>query len=340
LVLCSALLAGSLVAGDARAAGVPIAEATDEQKAAAGEAYRKGGTHFDAGRTEEALAAFRASYGIVASPNTHFSILQALTDLGRYVEAYAECPSLIEEAEDAATVHKKYAETATLAQGTCDGLRAQIGLLTVNVMAVSGVTLKVADREIPKEDWGKPLPVMPGKVAVVLTTEAGASATREVELKPGARETVTVSPAEAVAPAPKPVPAQTPAPAPLAPEPVEPAPEPDTAGGFPFMTASLVSYGVGAAGAVMFAVFGGLTLSEKSTLEDQCPGGSCSPQQSGDADSGRSYQTVANVGLVVGAVGVAAGTGFLIGHMLNDDDSPGDTDVAIGPGSIMVRGSF
>jgi hypothetical protein len=106
---------------------------------------------------------------------------------------------------------------------------------------------------------------------------------------------------------------------------------------------------VGAASMIAFAIFGSLTSSEYTRLQDLCPDNNCPPSQSSEADKGHTYQTVANVTLVVGAVGLAAGIGLIIWDVADGDDEaegeeppPESTTptVAVGPGSIVVSGKF
>ena len=100
----------------------------------------------------------------------------------------------------------------------------------------------------------------------------------------------------------------------------------------------------------LFAIFGGLHLSQHADLEDQCPNGQCPPELEEDADSGRTYQAHVGDGLVVGLVGVAAGAAmfFTTDWFIGGDAKPTDKEAGwafrpqlrVGPGSVMVRGRF
>ena len=62
-------------------------------------------------------------------------------------------------------------------------------------------------------------------------------------------------------------------------------------------------------------------------------------------DEGSTQQTLANVGLVVGAVGVAAGVTMLVIGLSDDDDTASaatqpSTSLAVGPGFTGLRGRF
>jgi hypothetical protein len=264
-------------------------------------------------------------------------IVQVLDAMGRSAEAYVEAEAVQREAEAAAAADPKYAQTAQAAQQLKDAIRPNIGMLIVNVPpgAAPGATMTVNGREIPQEEWNSPIPVDAGMATVTLT---GAQ-TQEVSVAAGAEATVDMAPA---APPPPPP---------------EPEPEPED-GGFKFEHKRTIAYiagGVGAASLIMFAIFGSLASSAYSDLEDGCPTKiGCDPALQATADDGQTYQTVANVTLVIGIVGIAAGAGLFIWDLVEGDDSEAEEggeeeydeyavvkpQLVVGPGSIAVRGRF
>jgi len=326
---CIALFA-CLLSSDALAEGAALGAATPEQEAQAKLAYQEGDKSKKAGRIEDALAAFRYSYSIVASPNSHFMAVLMLQKLGRMAEAYREAKLVVVEAEQAAEFEEKYTKTADAAQDKANELRASIGLLTVTVDAPDDSTLTVAGREIDRADWGKEIAVDPGEVAVMLTTPTGETS-RTVRLFASGSEGVTVGAPSSATPDPEPDSERG------------PTVEEDTGGGSTLRTVSYVGFAIGGAGVVVFAIFGGLTLSEFSDLEEQCPSGSCSPEQTSEGDAGRGYQTAANVGIVVGAVGLATGLALLIADLTQGGDTEKDArrpQFMVGPGSLGIARSF
>ena len=106
---------------------------------------------------------------------------------------------------------------------------------------------------------------------------------------------------------------------------------------------AVVAGGVGVLGFATFAVFGVLDQKKYSDLQDKCPGGVCSGSVASGIDTGRTYQTLANVGLVVGLVGAAAGI-VLFATAPSQHALPitarVPTEVAVGPSSMLVRGRF
>lgn len=337
-VAAACLLTPALVTGPLQAQGASVESATPEQKKAAQKAFEKGMAAQKKKQPEEALAAFRDSYNHVASPNSHLMVARALAELDRLEEAYSEYESTIAEAKAAAQTDKKYEQTQQAAEKELGDVRAKLALLTVQVSgAGEGARVSVRGRELPASDWGKPIAVRPGSVTVELTTASGQKVTEEVTAEAGGSPSVTLSPA---APAPAPARAEASAEASL-----------DTGGGGPSMrTWAYVAGGVGIAGLATFGVFGALNNSKYGKLEDECSGGVCSKDLEEDADTGRTYQTIANVGLVVGIVGIGAGTAlyFLSGKEEKTADrqrtrraaSQPRWDVNVGPRWVSVSGQF
>lgn len=87
-------------------------------------------------------------------------------------------------------------------------------------------------------------------------------------------------------------------------------------------TWAYVAGGVGAGGLVTFAVFGVLARSTYNDLQNQCSGGPCPPDKAGEIASGRTAQTVANVGLVLGVLGAGAGATLFVLSRPKDGQAP------------------
>jgi hypothetical protein len=123
-------------------------------------------------------------------------------------------------------------------------------------------------------------------------------------------------------------------------------PPPDTSQGFDktkLRPYAYVAGGVGVAGLATFAIFGLMANSTFSDLQKACPPaqGGCPPgaNKSGEISSGQTQQTVANIGLVAGLVGAAAGVTLFILSM------PPKAPVAnaafvVAPGYFGVKGSL
>jgi hypothetical protein len=224
----------------------------------------------------------------------------------------------------------RYKSTAAAATEERDELRPKVAMLTVRVAdAPPNVTVKVGEGTLAADQIGTALPFDAGSVVVTAETPDGASARGEVTLTAGAASEVElrlVKKVEATVAAPPP-------PAPVAP------PAPPASSSPSLRTWAYVAGGVGGAGLITFAIFGAMTSSKYSSLEAACPDkNDCSGKQS-DVDAGKTYQTVANVGLGVGLVGVAAGATLFV-LSLNQPKDEGATKVAFGLGSATVSGHF
>ncbi len=328
---CSLSLALSLGTGLCFAQGASLDAATAAQKKAAQKAFLKGAKAAGKGKHEEALTGFKASYDAVASPNSHLMYARELVALERYVEAYQEFEKIIPEAEAAASIDKKYQQAADAARADMTELEAKIALVTVTG-AGEGDIIRVQGQEVAKERWGQPVAVMPGSVKVELVKSSGEETSKEVDAAAGASVDVDMTP-ETAAP-----PTETPK--------EETAVSTDSSK-WDKRTWAYVAGGVGVAGIVTFGVFGALANSKHSKLEDECGSGACPGSLEGDRDTGQTYQTVANVGLVVGIVGLGAGTAL---YLMSDEKSEKQArkkpppkprvDVGVGYQSVTVFGTF
>jgi hypothetical protein len=162
-------------------------------------------------------------------------------------------------------------------------------------------------------------------VQVELAGPEGQSDFAEVEATVGEVAAVTLTLA-----APEPEPVVEPEPPPPPPVVAVDTKDPD------LRMIGMVAGGVGIAGLVVFGACGAVSSGKYRDLERACPTRTgCDPALEDEADAGETLQTVANVGLVVGAIGVVAGVTLYVLGSLDEE-----TEVALGPGSISIRGSL
>ncbi|MBK6516904.1 MAG: hypothetical protein IPG04_23005 [Polyangiaceae bacterium] len=309
----------------AHAEGVPVSQATDEQKSQAQELFIKATEKMKGDDHEGALADLRGSFDIVASPNTRLLIMRELIALGRPAEAYREAAETERLAEEAALADPKYQDTLKSVQQERADLGKKVGFVKVDVGTLTG-ELVVGGRAIGTEERGGAIAVNPGQVEVAVRGPTGVADTRVVDVGPGVEVAVSFVPV------------------------VKPE-EPKTASGsvHPFdmgtgqRITGIVFAGVGVIGMGMFAGFGSANQAIYSDLEEQCASGSCPSSLQEDADQGRTWQTAANVSVVIGAVGLAAGAGLLIPTFFakkKSDDKSAWLGVEVGPGYVGYKGSF
>jgi hypothetical protein len=154
-------------------------------------------------------------------------------------------------------------------------------------------------KPIPIDRLGTPVAVMSGEVEI--SAQAPGRKPARIEVKVGAGEeravSITLEPEERAPGAPT-----TP------PEPSKPEPVTVESSGGGLRVAGFVAAGVGAAGLVVFAIAGSMASSKFDTLESECGGRRCAdPKYAEIVDDGKRFDTIANVGLAIGAVGLLGG---------------------------------
>jgi hypothetical protein len=96
-------------------------------------------------------------------------------------------------------------------------------------------------------------------------------------------------------------------------------------------------YGVGAAGLVLGAITGVLSISKTNDLKRRCPANACPPGSQGDIDTAQTLGNVSNVGFAVAGLGAAVGT---VGLLLVLGEKKQEVRAYVGPASAGLAGSF
>jgi hypothetical protein len=349
-----------------RSGGSSASSATDAQAAKSMEVaqkiYLQGAAHYRSGRLLEALAAFRASYDIVPSPNSHIMIARTLRDKGDIAQAYAEYDRVVGEADEASKRDAKYQATADTARSERTKLREKLTMVIVRAKSPpDDLRVSVGGRPIERSEWGKPVPVPAGALVALGVADGRSDQRKELSGFPGdelvvlfdystppPRPTVSREPTQPSPPPPDDSVVATPfvsndATPDIPHEPPRPAPPPTN------RTWAYVSLGASGAGLLTFFTFGALDQSTYNDLQKTCPNMHCTRADQDQVDKGRSYQTIANIGLGVAVVAGSLGAILLTGrgddaapatYMKRPQKGPVLTDVAVGPASLQVRGAF
>lgn len=304
---------------------VPVARAQDPAVL-----FDEGRVAWEEGRCEEGLPLLEQAVAATDSPNARLYVGRCLRDLGRLADAYEQYARTVRDADRLAATEERYARTRDQAAAERAQLELKVALLVVALdESLRGAEVRVGGAALASDRVGVPTAFMPGATVVEATSEAG-TVRRELTLEAGRTQTVTLSAGTGTAPPPV---APPPAPPPSAP--------PDEGGGL----SGLQIGGIGAlvVGAAGFAVFGvGTAMAEGklSELEEGCGEGPCTdPAFQDTIDSGKSAETLAGVGIVVGIAGVLAGVPLLV---FGGDDGGDEASVGFGPGGVSVgyRGAF
>jgi len=342
----------------ALAAGAAMSDASPAQKTEALHHFALGKRAAKGKKWDKAVSELRASLDIVNSPNARLVLSRALRDSGLLGDAWEEYGTTAADASKLADKEPQYTPTATAAIKERGEIEGKLAFLTVSIMnAPEGAALIVGGRAIPADQWGAPINVAPGTLDVVLTDASGQELARKsvgaavggkkfVGLDAKARsETIAAAPPGA-APA-----AVPPAAPPAAPPATAPQPSPSTSDDAtadstarPWDRTGLRPYayvagGVGAAGLLTFGILGAMDHSTFSDLQGACRPG-CPADKQGEISTGRTEQTIANVGLVVGIVGVAAGATLFVLSIPSGTAPGGDAALVVAPGYVGLRGSL
>ena len=310
--------------------GASAAPADATKKAV--ELFKKAQALYKANKFADALPIFRESYATVASPNTQLNIARCLAATGDHVGAYIELNALIADVDQ--RKDPKYQPARDSAVTERDDAANKIALLTVNVAnPAAGTRLSVGGRDIPRDAWGQPIPLAPGAIDVSLITPPGTPKTQQLQLQAGEKRPISLDAAAKAADAPPP-----------------PPPGGGSTGGSRriLRPISYAAAGVGVAGFAMFAVGGVLATSTYADLDKKCGAGAtrfCDSSAKGQIDSGKLQKDLANAGLIIGSVGLAAGVTLFL---LSRDSGPKKEGAAdkpqvhavLSPSYVGLQGTF
>ncbi|WP_437731224.1 hypothetical protein [Sorangium sp. So ce1335] len=327
------------------AAGVARAEPSADQAAAAEALFREGRALVAQGKLAEACPKFAASQRLDPGYGTQWNLADCLDRLGRTASAWAA----FREAADMAS-RAGQAEREAKATRRAADLEKRLERLVVTVSApADGLVVRRNGAVLDAGAWGAPLPVDPGKHRVEATAPGKRPFSVEAQTAgPGKVVTVEIPPLEddpaaaASAAPPTAAPAAPPTAAPL-----RPAADDDGDDGAGTRRAlSFVAGGVGVAGVVTGSIFGLIASARWNRAQDEhCRTATlCDDKGVALVDDARSAAALANVGFVVGGIGLAAGVALFVTSL--DDAEPAAARVVVVPavgttgGGLAIQGRF
>lgn len=273
------------------AAGPVRAEPTAAEIAAARELFDEGIALETKGQWAQALDRFRKVAGVKNTPQVRFHVALCLENTGKLVDALVEFQRAQVEAEKDANA----AMVASHAAKHVAELKERIPRVIVAVPAgVSGAALDIDGVPVTSSLIGTAIPLDPGKHRITVTAPKHAAFEQEVQL---VERTKPITVEAVLPPADDPAPVVTVAPS---------APEQPTSAGFGPWPWILGGTGVAAvAGGAVFYLLRQRTIDDLSAVcapdRTQCP-----EDQRDLADRGRTYTTLGNVLVGVGAVAVVS----------------------------------
>jgi hypothetical protein len=331
----AALVAAPVLGGGAAVAAPPGAPPSAADVTKATDVFKKATELFRSKKFVPALDHFKQSYALVPSPNSHLYIARCLAALGQARAAWLEFDRTSDEASAGGP---KYAPTHDSALQERDELSAKLALVTVSVQPSDpAMVVRVGPYDVPPDRWGKPYPVDPGPTEVSVEIPGKPAIRQPISVARGERRDVALN----AGPSALAGPVAPPPGAPGAPEPRRPING--------LRIGAYVAAGVGVVGFVLLGVEGAASKSTYNTLDTDCAGKQGCPNPVGgraNANSlistGNSQQTIANVGLGVGLVGIAAGAAlFVLSTRRHPSDAgPPAAELVVGPTWAGARGSF
>lgn len=340
ILAVSALSLFALAAPLAYADGADPSTATAAQKKEAMEHFSAGKQAIETKNYEKAVTELRASLDSVNSPNARLELARALRDSGKLAEAWTEYERVVEDATKLAATEERYAKTADAATTERTDVESKLAFVVVTVAhAPADGVLKVGGKSVPPDQWVEPIVAPAGAVDVVLTDASGKELARQTVMATVGQKVPVDLDAQPAPAAPPPSTAIAADDKPdFGSQPAE-APPPPPSNRAKLRPYAYIAGGVGVAGLAAFTVFGLMANSAYSDLQNSCPNNVCPQSKASERDSGKTDQLIANIGLGVGIVGVAAGATLFV-LSLGGKQGPEATGLVIGPTALGWRGTF
>lgn len=272
-------------------ASAALADVSPTERAVARELFVQGRKLMAAKKYAEACAKLAESQRIDPAAGTLLNLAVCHEGEGKTATAWAEF-------NDALTLARRDGrkDRVFLAESHLKKLEPRLSRLTLDVPAaarVAGLEVKLDGAAVGEASWGTAVPVDPGAHTLEVSAPGRKPWSSAVDVGPDADKKSVVVPELTLLPKPKPKPKPKP-------------PKPVDSG----KTQRLIGYAVGGAGVVALGIGGYFGLRAFSRWDDRnahCSDAGCDPTGVEAGDDADTAATVANVGIGLGVVGVAAG---------------------------------
>lgn len=271
------------------------AEAAPGAEERAVKIFRQAQEEYDAGRYESAMEKFKEVTRLIESPNAWLYIARCLKRIGDKPRAFEAMSEAVALANQLAEQDTSYLRTRDAAAAEREAIVPEIARI---ILAVADppeeLEVQLNSRTIGGDEFGRQLGVHPGEVTITGKAPGYRPFVLVKDLPPGAVETIAISLRSV-----------------------------DEGGGGgtviveqpsdTLWISGFVVAGVGVAGMALFGVFGSLSSSRFSQVEEECGTPPCTdPKYTDLIEEGQTWDLVANIGLGVGAAGLVAGTVMII----------------------------
>ncbi|EYF07297.1 hypothetical protein [Chondromyces apiculatus] len=298
----------------------PAAAQSPRDPAAAEALFQAAKADAAKGDWDSACAKLRQSQDLDPAPGTAFRLAECEEQRTRIATAWA----LYVEVEQRLGPDD---ERRPLVRERIEAIAPRVPYLTLRAAAGAPGDLEVLRDGVTlaKSALGLALPIDPGRHTLTVRAPGRKEQQFVVELKESEKKELEVAPGEVLPP-------------------VAPPGSSEGEGSSGMRTAGFIALGVGAAGAVVAGVTGGLLLSRNATLKDECPNNVCTPEGVDIRDNSGGLFVANYVGWGVGIAGVATGTVLLILSRGKEAPKQGRMSFGATPlpggGAVLMRGSF
>jgi len=270
---------------------VARADVTPTERAVARELFVQGRKLMQSKRYAEACAKLGESQRLDPAPGTLLNLAVCHEAEGKTATAWSELADALSLAR-----RDRRMDRVSLAERHLKQLEPRLSRLTIEVPAaarIAGLEVKLDGGSVGEPSWGTAVPVDPGQHVVEVSAPGKKPWRTELSLGADAdRKTVAVPELESL-PKAKPKPS--------------PPPKPPESGRWR-RPAGLAIGGVGVVALGIGGYFGLRAFSRWEDRNDHCGGAGCDPTGMEAGDDADRAATVANIGIGIGLVGIAAGT--------------------------------
>ncbi len=284
---------GPLVCAAVLTLGIPARADADGPEERATKLFEKGRALAKDGHCAEAIPVFLDSLREAAGIGPMLNLGNCYEVLGKTATAFRQ----FKRAEETAT--SRGDPRSAEAHARAVALAATLSTVTVTVADTGeqDLALRLDDETLPRERWGMPVPIDPGKHVLEASSPRRGRTLQSVGVRAAADRATLVVPALVVGPAPE-----------------STSPHEDAKPGSLQRTLGYGIAGAGIVGVGVGSVFGILSLTKHSSVVDRCPAyPTCDPSsRSAIDDDNASARTSGNVSTVSFIVGGA----LLIGGVL------------------------
>jgi hypothetical protein len=292
-------------------------------------AFNHGVEQYDHHDFRGALESFRSSYQASPSPNSRLYIARSLREVGDLTGALAEFQATMDDAAARARTESRYAPTRDAARDEMHELNGRVGRIRIDASTLpSDARVRVDGRDVPHDALAQPLVVTPGHIAIAIEATGFQPYANTLDVAAGAEAPVRPSMVAAATPATS---------APVTAPPVTSAHTGITLNPL-YRNLAIAAGGIGLIGMAGFIAFGVSANSAWADVTSRCGTGPCTQVDAGTVSRGQTFDTLANVSLGVGIVGLLAGGGLLYWSIRTGAHQ----DVAVGFNgtSLTVGGRF